>query len=279
MKTMSTFLPCSIGRLLCMLAGLMPAVVAGPGCHGAPVPAPTPAPLSRAPQAPEEFHATVGAPLHMRFQLFLPREYGLDPTRRWPTILFLHGAGERGQDIAAVKVHGPPKVAEREADFPFIVVSPQCPSGAAWRDEELNALLDHVLATWTVDPDRVYLTGLSMGGFGAWSLAQASPQRFAAVVPICGGGSAIRARLMDNGETARALRALPFWAFHGAKDTVVEPAESQRMVAALREFGCDVRFTIDPDAGHDAWTKAYDDPALYAWMLAQVRGQSQGTRK
>jgi len=226
---------------------------------------------AREPQSPQAFSAVIPTPVNVRFQLFLPREYGVDPARRWPTILFLHGAGERGDDLELVKVHGPPRIAEQDPDFPFIVVSPQCPRDSTWSDEHLNALLDHVLANWAVDEDRVILTGLSMGGFGAWSLAQAAPERFAAVVPICGGGSAIRARLYGDSPKGRALRRLPFWVFHGEQDPVVAPAESVRMVEALRAVGCAVELTLYPGVGHDSWVKAYDTPELYAWMLAQSR--------
>jgi predicted peptidase len=257
----------ALGSTLLLVGGLS-------ACKSAPVSSAAAPLTSLELQSVQSFQA---GPSLVRFQLQLPQEYGRDPKRLWPTILFLHGAGERGDQIEKVKVHGPPKIAASDADFPFIVVSPQCPNNASWSDDSLNLLLDHVLANWAVDPDRVYLTGLSMGGFGAWSLAQESPQRFAAVVPICGGGTAIRAWLYGDSEKGRALRRLPFWAFHGAKDTVVPPAESQRMVDALRGVGCEVRLTIDPEAGHDSWTKAYADPELYAWMLTAVRGADQGS--
>ena len=186
-------------------------------------------------------------------------------------LLFLHGAGERGQDLSLVKRHGPPKLVEGDPRFPFVVVSPQCPAGETWSDELLVALLDHVLAEVRVDPSRVYLTGLSMGGFGAWSLAQHAPERFAAVVPICGGGSWERALLYGDSPRGEALRTLPFRAIHGARDPVVPLAESQRMVDALRACGCEVELSVDPEAGHDSWSKAYADPQLYAWLLAHSR--------
>ncbi|MEO6709421.1 MAG: alpha/beta hydrolase-fold protein [Planctomycetota bacterium] len=223
---------------------------------------------SQEPQTPQVFRSRG---VDMRFQLFLPRGYGKKPARRWPLILFLHGAGERGYDIELVKVHGPPKVAERAADFPFVVVSPQCPLGETWNNDRLQELLDHVLVTWDVDEQRVYLTGLSMGGYGAWSLAQECPERFAAVVPICGGGTPIQAWLYGDSAKGRALRGLPFWAFHGASDPVVDPSESLRMVEALRGIGCDVKYTVYPGVGHDSWVKAYDDPELYAWLLSHKR--------
>ncbi len=110
-----------------------------------------------------------------------------------------------------------------------------------------------------------------MGGFGAWSLAQESPERFAAVVPVCGGGTAIQAYLYGDSAKGKALRALPFWAFHGARDTVVDPSYSVKMVEALRAIGCDVKYTVYPDVGHDAWVKAYDDDTLYTWLLSHER--------
>ena len=146
-------------------------LLAAAGCKASAPPAtaaPQPAGrVARPAQSSEALNAALATPVQVRYQLFLPREYGVDPAHRWPMILFLHGAGERGDNLEAVKVHGPPKICERDADFPFVVVSPQCPSDQAWSNDALNALLDHVLATLAIDPKRVYLTGLSMGGFGA----------------------------------------------------------------------------------------------------------------
>ena len=222
-------------------------------------------------QTRDVFTTRTEHPITVHFLLFLPRDYGVDPAKRWPMILFLHGAGERGDDLELVKKHGPPKIVEKMPDFPFIVVSPQCPSDESWSNEVLNALLDHALASWAVDPQRVYLTGLSMGGYGSWSLAQESPERFAAVVPICGGGTPVQARVYGDSPKGKALQALPFWAFHGARDPIVDPSESARMVEALRTIGCEVKYTIYPEAGHDSWVQAYDDPELYAWLLSHNR--------
>jgi len=136
------------------------------------------------------------------------------------------------------------------------------------------ALLDELLANHRVDPERVYLTGLSMGGYGTWSLALAAPERFAAVVPICGGGDPIKLLLADP-RRAQALKSLPIWAFHGAKDPVVKLEESERMVDALKRFGCsEVQLTVYPEAGHDAWTQTYENPKLYDWLLAHRRTAS-----
>jgi predicted peptidase len=179
-------------------------------------------------------------------------------------MLFLHGIGERGDDLDKVKVHGPPKLIEAGQDLPFIVVSPVCPLTKTWETStfELSALLDEIVEKYKVDQDRVYLTGLSMGGFGTWALAQYTPNRFAAIVPICGGG---------DPRSVRRIVHLPAWVFHGAKDRSVPLERSETMVAALKKAGGDVRFTVYPNAEHDSWTQAYATPELYEWLLQQKR--------
>lgn len=217
-------------------------------------------------QQAKTFEGTIARKVKLNYLLFLPQGYQTSD-KKWPMILFLHGAGERGNDLKKVKIHGPPKIVEKKKDFPFIVVSPQSP-GFGWDTEALNALLDDVLKKYKVDPDRVYLTGLSMGGYGTWELAARHPERFAAIVPICGGGSRI---------WTRRLRNMPIWVFHGAKDRAVPVEESARLVKALKRQGSDVRFTIYPEAGHDAWTEAYNNPELYQWLLQQRRnGKKKG---
>lgn len=202
------------------------------------------------------------------YLLFLPDGYGADTARRWPLILFLHGAGERGTNVWMVAKHGVPKIDTRVTDFPFIVVSPQCPPGKIWNNDLLLALLDKIEARYAVDTHRVYLTGLSMGGFGTWSLGLSHPERFAAIAPICGGGDFITPALADKQE----LVTLPIWAFHGAKDPVVPVEESQRMVSHMKQLGVrEVKLTIYPDALHDSWTETYDNPELFAWFLQHAR--------
>ena len=178
----------------------------------------------------------------------------------WPLMVFLHGAGERGSDLKKVKVHGPPKIVENKKDFPFILVSPQCPEDVWWPEkvEVLIALVDDITGRYKVDKKRIYLTGLSMGGYGTWALAAQYPDRFAAIAPICGGGS----RVMSFN-----LKDVPIWVFHGAKDRVVPIKESEEMVKAIRKLGGDVKFTIYPDAGHDSWTETYNNQELYDWFL------------
>lgn len=213
-----------------------------------------------------QFQTRLVTTVRYGYLLHLPPGYGQDPGQRWPLILFLHGAGERGSDVQRVKKHGIPKLVEEQPDFPFIAVSPQCPEERFWSSEVegLLALLDEITAHYAVDAERIYVTGLSMGGFGTWSLAMAAPERFAAVAPICGGFYG-PTRLVER------LKNLPVWAFHGVKDPVVAFEQSERLVKALQDVGGDVRFTAYPEAGHDAWSETYANPELYAWFLAHKR--------
>jgi predicted peptidase len=202
--------------------------------------------------------------LEMEYLLALPKDYDKDTTKAWPLMVFLHGAGERGSDINKVKVHGPAKLVEQGKDFPFLIVSPQCPEGQWWnnRVETVMALIDEIAEKYRVDPKRIYLTGLSMGGYGTWSIATTFPDRFAAIVPICGGGQPYQ---------AGNLKKIPIWAFHGGKDPVVPVAESERMVEAVKKAGGNAKLTIYPEAQHDSWTETYNNPALYEWLLKQSK--------
>lgn len=209
--------------------------------------------------------------VRVNYLLHLPPDYHPKARTRWPLILFLHGAGERGTNLAKVKVHGPPKLAAKNRQFPFILVSPQCPEGETWEPRALLALLDEVIRRHRVDTNRVYLTGLSMGGYGTWKLGTMHPERFAAIAPICGGGEPIDV-LLGSRRQAQALKSLGVWAFHGAKDPVVKVEESERMMNAFKKAGNqDVKLTVYPDADHDSWTATYDNPALYDWFLQHER--------
>ena len=189
----------------------------------------------------------------------LPDGYDADPNRRWPLLLFLHGAGERGDSLDLVAVHGPLKERRAGRDLPFVIVAPQVPEGHRWTVGRVVAALDGALARYRVAPDRVTLTGLSMGGFGTWEAIAEVPERFAAAVPICGGGLPLG--------VGRA-HGVPVWAFHGAMDRVVPVGASVEMVRALRDAGGAVRFTVYPDAGHDSWTETYANPEVYEWLLS-----------
>jgi predicted peptidase len=218
------------------------------------------------------------------YLLSLPDDYATRPRTKWPLLLFLHGSGQRGSDVWLVAQHGLPRLlaepavltpAEQAAAAQiaksFIVVAPQCSGLEVWDDAAVLALLDHASTTLEVDPARTYLAGLSMGAFGAWSIAMRHPQRFAALIAVCGGG-----RVADitsaAGAHKTALQQLGVWAFHGARDRVVPLEESERMVAAMKNIGAkDVRLTIYPEAEHDAWTAAFANAELYPWLLTHSR--------
>ena len=196
------------------------------------------------------------------YLLYLPEGYGKKGTK-WPLLLFLHGAGERGTDVELVKRHGPPGLVEAGEKYPFILFSPQCPVDEYWSVPVLKALLDGILERYRVDRSRIYLTGMSMGGNGTWRMATAHPDIFAAVAPICGWGDTTR---------VSALREIPVWAFHGKKDPVIDFERGESMVNSLKSAGGNVRFTAYPEAGHDSWTETYTNPEFYAWLLGQKKG-------
>ncbi|HMJ64861.1 MAG TPA: prolyl oligopeptidase family serine peptidase [Candidatus Binatia bacterium] len=224
--------------------------------------------MPRQTQTAQQFKKRVTREMAANYLLFLPADYKANSKDRWPLMLFLHGAGERGTNLTAVTRHGPPKVVKTNANFPFILVSPQCPTGERWSNETLLALLDDIIRKHRVDTNRIYLTGLSMGGYGTWSLSTAHPEKFAAIAPICGGGDTISILLAD-GKRKDQLKRLPIWAFHGGKDPVVNVEESEKMVAAYKRIGNrNVELTIYPEAGHDSWTETYNNPKLYEWFLS-----------
>ncbi len=195
------------------------------------------------------------------YWLYLPANH--DGKAKLPLLLFLHGAGERGDDLDVVKKHGPPKLCADQKDWAFITVSPQCAKEKRWDAATLVKLVDHIAAQQKADDKRLYVTGLSMGGSGSWAITTAYPDKFAAAVPMCGRGDAA---------AAEKLVALPIWVFHGAKDTGSPVTLSETMVEAVKKAGGEkIKLTIDPDAGHDCWTKAYADPALYKWLLEQKK--------
>jgi predicted peptidase len=197
------------------------------------------------------------------YVLYLPRGYKAEG-EQWPLLLFLHGSGERGTDLQLVTTHGPPKLVEQGRAFPFILVSPQCPPGHWWSFATLDVLLRDIVERYPVDENRIYVTGLSMGGFATWTLATEFPGRFAAIAPICGGGIPHRAPLLSR---------LPIWAFHGAQDPIIPLRYSQEMINAVNAAGGSATLTIYPDAGHDAWTETYKNPQLYEWFLRHILPQ------
>ncbi len=216
-----------------------------------------------------------------RYQLWRPP--GWSAERAWPIVLFLHGAGERGDDgVRPTGVGLGPALRAHPERWPLLAVFPQSRIHQGWRGAMLQqalAALDAVMLELRADAHRQYLTGISMGGYGTWRLALDAPDRFAALVPICGGLDASPQAIMRAGgdpaephaAAARILADVPTWIFHGGADGVIPVSESREMEAALREAGGDVRYTEYPGVGHDSWDRAYADPTLPEWLLAQTR--------
>ena len=216
------------------------------------------------------------------YRLLVPAGY--DPVESYPLVLFLHGAGERGEDNSAqlkhvVSIFTTP---ENREQYPAFVVVPQCPAGVWWSEVDLSweaqrfspepsrplalvrKLLDALEEEYSIDADRRYVMGLSMGGFGTWDALARWPDHFAAGVPICGGADLA---------TAEKIAGIPVWVFHGARDPVVPVRLSRTMVEALRAAGGEPRYTEYPEAGHDSWTPASQEPELLPWLFAQRRGE------
>lgn len=188
---------------------------------------------------------------------YMPDNY--DPKgEKMPVLVFLHGSGERGNDINLVKVHGPPQLVENGHDLPFIVISPQLESNEMWEDARLDATLKAAIAGTNYDPDRIYVTGLSLGGIGTWNWAIAHPDEFAAIAPVAAP---------SNVAFACKLKNVPIWLFHGMKDDVVSPIHSKDMERWINDCGGQVKATYYPDANHDSWTATYNNPEVYEWLL------------
>ncbi|MGI8601730.1 MAG: prolyl oligopeptidase family serine peptidase [Verrucomicrobiales bacterium] len=207
-------------------------------------------------QVRQEFHTATG---RIKFWLWLPKR---PPFAGSPLMLFLHGAGERGDDLKLVKKHGPPRLVEANKDLqPFILISPQCPKERSWNIDQLKELVDALAEKYRADKSRLYITGLSMGGFATWEMTAKYPDLFAAAIPICGGG---------NPKDAEKVKRIPFRVYHGAKDEAVPVHRSQQMVDALKKAGArDVEIEIFPDIAHESWTPVYANPQTYAWLLKQ----------
>jgi predicted peptidase len=207
------------------------------------------------------------------YYAYLPEAHFLRPAQRFPLLIFLHGAGEKGNgttELSRVLVHGPPKLVQAGVALPFIVISPQLPaSQGGWPVGLVDELIARARADYRVDTTRVYVTGLSMGGYGTWAYAIARPTVVAAVVPIAGAGS--------TGQACQ-MRDVPVWAFHGDADGTVGVSGSIDMVNALNACrpapSVTPQLTIYPGVGHDSWTRTYDGSAghdIFAWLLQYHR--------
>lgn len=216
----------------------------------------------RASEPPFVENRVMASPDHLAYLVRLPLDYGA-PDDKPPLLVFLHGSGERGGALDQVLIHGPWRHGTtEEAPFRFVVVAPHLPAGAKWHPKDVMAVIEDVKQKYAVDNDRIYLTGLSLGGHGTWATATQFPTAFAAVAPISGRG--------DPDEACRLL-SVPVWAFHGAVDDVVPASGSSKMVRAIADCGGAPGLTIYPDVGHDAWTTSYADPRLYQWMVSHHR--------
>jgi len=205
---------------------------------------------------------TVGGK-QLAYNVYVPRGY--DASKKWPLIVFLHGRGERGSDgLLQTDVgigHAIRKDPER---FPCIVAMPQCPGDGGWleRHDVIDETIARSLAEFNIDKKRIYLTGLSMGGYGTWSYGAAHPETFAALIPICGGGQTT---------DAPALAKVPIRVFHGGADSVVNPSASRAMVEAVKKAGGDIEYTEYPGVNHNSWDNAYGDPEVIKWLFNKTK--------
>lgn len=217
------------------------------------------------------------------FQVYIPAAY--DGLHAWPVILFLHGSGEGGNDgLRQTQIGLPAAIRRDPARYPALAVMPQAPIGGTWLGDAstiARAALDQTLEEFSTDAARVYLAGMSMGGNGAWAMAGANPDRFAALVVVCGfvrGHGEFGAALDGDAATlharlARCIAALPIWMVHGAADPVVPVSESRRMHEALEAAGATVHYRELPGVGHNSWDAAFADPGMSDWLFAQTRAE------
>jgi len=214
----------------------------------------------------------------MRYLLFVPE--GSDRSKSYPLVLWLHGGGSRGNDLKLLlahgNVHGIGFLArvDNQVRYPSYILAPQCPTNRFWGDSESNhpttemklvlEILEKVRREYRVDSSRIYVMGMSLGGYGTWDIITRSPTTFAAAVPICGGGEVSKALLIAK---------TPIWAFHGDEDDMVNVSESRRMVEAIKKAGGQPRYTEYKGVGHDSWVQAFKEPDFLSWIFAQTRSQ------
>ena len=207
------------------------------------------------------YHAQNNIEQDLNYLLYLPNEYD-QSNLVFPLVLFLHGAGERGDDLENLKIHGIPKLINEGRSFPFISVAPQCPNNGYWDRPEyvstLISLVKTVMKDTRVDPKRVYGTGLSMGGLGTLAIAIKDPELFSAIIPICGGADL---------EKIQRLNKLPMWIFHGDRDDVIPLDNSISIYQSLRSVNENVFLTVYAGVDHDSWTETYENDDIYDWLL------------
>lgn len=202
------------------------------------------------------------------YLLFMPSNKEEEINGKLPLIIFLHGIGELGNDLQILKREGLPKILDGDTSFPFIVISPQCPSSTEWyytnenNISKMKDMIEDAIERYPIDPDRIYLTGLSMGGIGTWYFLVNLPQYFAAAAPIA---------FRSDGWSPCSAKDIPIWGFHGSSDSVIPLSKAQSLVDQFRNCGGSIEFTIYENVGHDSWTRTYNNRNLYSWFLNNIK--------
>ena len=209
----------------------------------------------------KEFLTSITMPVSLKYHIYLPDNYHAS-NANFPLVLFLHGAGERGDDLNLVEIHGIPKMINNGKEFPFITIAPQCPAFQWWSEplytKTLIYLVEEIIKTYNVDTKRVYATGLSMGGYGTLAIAKERPDLFSAIIPVCGG--------MDT-TAIEKLKDIPIWLFHGDSDKVVPVENSKLIYEILKPINPDIKITIYKGVDHNSWDITYSNKKIYDWML------------
>ena len=199
----------------------------------------------------------------LKYLIYLPNDY---LTKKYPLVLFLHGAGERGTNLKDIEIHGLPKLVRNGKKFPFIIIAPQCPLNLWWSDplpvDLLSKLVNDIVMKYGIHKNNVFCTGLSMGGYGTLALSIKNPKLFSAIIPICGGMD------IKNFFDILNLKDLPIWLFHGDKDEVIPLENSQSIYKVLKPVNKNIKLTVYKGVDHNSWDRAYDDNELYKWMLS-----------
>ena len=212
-----------------------------------------------------EFSTSHNLSVSFKYYIYFPENY-YDSDTSFPMVLFLHGSGERGDDIGLVEEHGIPKMINNGHTFPFITVAPQCPKFQRWSEplysKALIFLVEEIIRNNRVDIGRIYATGLSMGGYGTLSIAKERPDLFSAIVPVCGG--------MDI-TNIENLKEIPIWLFHGDADEVVPVENSELIYDLLKPINPDIKITIYKGVNHNSWDRTYNNKKMYEWMLKQSK--------
>ena len=214
----------------------------------------------------DTFETTVNIPVKLNYSLYVPDDYD-ETSTEFPLVLYLHGVGERGEDLSKLELNGIPELIGKGKKLPFITLAPQCPDFGWWSRPEyveaLASLVKNIISGHKVDKQRVYVTGLSMGGYGALALAKKYPNLFAAIIPVCGG--------MDDHSDIKKLKDLPIWLFHGDQDQT-HPVESSIIIHdLLKPINKEIKLTIYEGIGHNSWDMTYANDEIYDWLLSHKK--------